>query len=63
VNPGNGWYNSNDNAGYAAQIPGCSYLSPWVDPGTAPPSPLCAGGVAAPLAASAAQPTITPPPA
>lgn len=39
---GNGWANSADKAGLMVQIPGCTYLDPWVDPGTAPPSPLCA---------------------
>ncbi|KAF8894486.1 glycoside hydrolase family 5 protein [Infundibulicybe gibba] len=38
---GNGWANPNDKAGMMVQIPGCSYLDPWVGPTAAPPSPLC----------------------
>lgn len=59
VSVGNGWNNPSDTAGVAVEIPGCSYLDPWVDPGTAPPSPLCGAGAAAPPA----NPVVTPPPA
>ncbi|XP_006458234.1 hypothetical protein AGABI2DRAFT_63154 [Agaricus bisporus var. bisporus H97] len=52
VDVGNGWNNPSDNAGIAAEISGCSYLDPWVDPSVAPPLPC-----------SAASPVITPPPA
>jgi glucan 1,3-beta-glucosidase len=54
VNAGNGWNNPSDTAGIAAEISGCSYLDPWVDPTVAPPPP-CSGD-------SAAQPVVTPPP-
>lgn len=56
VDAGNGWNNPSDNAGLAVEVPGCTYLDPWVDPGTAPP-PACNGG------GGAAPPVITPPPA
>lgn len=41
INAGNGWANSADTLGSYVPIPTCTYLDPWVDPGTAPPSPLC----------------------
>jgi len=41
INVGNGWANTADNQGLFVPIPTCTYLDPWVDPGTAPPSPLC----------------------
>ncbi|KAF9532305.1 exo-beta-1,3-glucanase [Crepidotus variabilis] len=57
VNAGNGWNNAKDNTGFNVPIPGCTYLDPWVDPGTAPPA-ACAGAANR----RAPQPTITPPP-
>ena len=58
---GNGWNNAADSSGYVAEVPGCVYQDPWIDPGSAPPSPLCnAVNRRAPQAASA--PLITPPP-
>ncbi|KAF8889766.1 glycoside hydrolase [Gymnopilus junonius] len=46
INAGNGWQNPSDTQGVNVPIPICTYLDPWVDPGTAPPSPLCAGAAA-----------------
>ncbi|KIY61922.1 glycoside hydrolase family 5 protein [Cylindrobasidium torrendii FP15055 ss-10] len=37
VDIGNGWNNADDKEGYVAKINGCTYLDPWVDPGTASP--------------------------
>jgi glucan 1,3-beta-glucosidase len=56
INAGNGWNNPSDNAGLGVDIPGCTYLDPWVDPST-PPPPVCSGG-----GGGAASPSITPPP-
>ncbi|KDR81484.1 hypothetical protein GALMADRAFT_239455 [Galerina marginata CBS 339.88] len=56
INAGNGWANSADNQGMNVNIPTCSYLDPWVDPGSAPPSPLCSA------AAARRGPLITPAP-
>lgn len=59
ANVGNGWNNPDDNSGYVAEIPGCVYQDPWIDPGSAPPSPLCnAVNRRNPIPA----PLITPPP-
>ncbi|KAF5373029.1 hypothetical protein D9758_001649 [Tetrapyrgos nigripes] len=41
VNPGNGWFNSDDSAGMMVEASGCSYLDPWVGLAAEPPSPLC----------------------
>ncbi|KAF9567579.1 exo-beta-1,3-glucanase [Agrocybe pediades] len=41
IDSGTGWTNSADTQGMYVEIPGCSYLDPWIDPSTAPPSPLC----------------------
>lgn len=61
---GSGWNNAADTAGLAVEIPGCTYLDPWVTPDTAPPSPLCAGGAAGAARREAApEPLITPRPA
>lgn len=57
VDVGSGWNNPSDNVGVAAEIPGCSYLDPWVSPAAAAPGPCSGGG-----AAGAAQPSVTPPP-
>ena len=43
VNVGNGWVNSADNQELFVAIPTCSYLDPWVNPASPPPSPLCSG--------------------
>jgi glucan 1,3-beta-glucosidase len=43
ANAGNGWNNPSDTAQMMVAIPTCSYLDPWVDPSTDPPSPLCGG--------------------
>lgn len=53
VNAGNGWVNSADNQELFVAIPTCTYLDPWVNPTTPPPSPLCSGRT---------QPSITPAP-
>lgn len=58
VSVGNGWNNPSDTVGAAVEIPGCTYLDPWVTPAAAPPSPLCGAGAAAPPA----DPVVTPPP-
>lgn len=61
VDIGSGWNNADDNVGYAVEVPGCSYLDPWVTPAAAPPSPLCAAlGRRDPEPIPA--PIITPPP-
>lgn len=58
ADPGNGWNNPSDNTGLYVEVPGCSYLDPWVDPNTASPG-ACAGAAAR---RRAADPLITPPP-
>lgn len=62
VDPGNGWNNAQDTQGVFVEVPGCSYLDPWVTPAAAPPSPLCAGGAARREPEALPQPLITPPP-
>ena len=42
---GNGWHNAADTAGMFQEVPGCSYLDPWVGSAAAPP--VCGGGGAA----------------
>ncbi|KAL0959412.1 hypothetical protein HGRIS_014660 [Hohenbuehelia grisea] len=39
--PGNGWANPGDTAGYMTEAAGCSYLDPWVGPTGQIPVPLC----------------------
>ncbi|KAF9012076.1 hypothetical protein BDQ17DRAFT_803626 [Cyathus striatus] len=39
--------NAQDTQGVFVPIPTCSYLDPWVDPASAPPSPLCTGAAQA----------------
>ncbi|KAF9012065.1 hypothetical protein BDQ17DRAFT_1420459 [Cyathus striatus] len=41
VDVGSGWANAQDIQGVFVPIPTCSYLDPWVDPASVPPSPLC----------------------
>jgi len=55
---GSGWNNPADNQGLHVPIPACTYLDPWVDPGTAPPA-VCAAGAAA---RREADPMMTPAP-
>jgi glucan 1,3-beta-glucosidase len=38
INAGNGWANPSDTTRMHVPIPTCTYLDPWVDPGTAPPA-------------------------
>ena len=57
INVGNGWENAADNQGLFTPIPTCTYLDPWVSPGTPAPSPLCAA------AARREESSITPTPA
>lgn len=68
---GSGWANPADNAGMMVEIPGCTYLDPWVGPLNPVPAPLCQAGsgpgaaAAAPAPArrdGAAAPAITTPP-
>ena len=61
IDVGTGWQNTADNAGLYVEVPGCSYLDPWVGPTAAPPSPLCAAGAAAKRDV-VPPPTITTPP-
>ena len=57
INAGNGWANPSDTESMHVPIPTCTYLDPWVDPGTAPPA-SCGSAVARRLA----EPLITPHP-
>ncbi|PFH50698.1 glycoside hydrolase family 5 protein [Amanita thiersii Skay4041] len=47
IDAGNGWNNPADQDGLYVEIPGCTYLDPWVGPDAAPPQPLCPAGGAA----------------
>ncbi|KAG2020434.1 exo-beta-1,3-glucanase [Coprinopsis cinerea AmutBmut pab1-1] len=58
VDIGNGWNNPADTVGFAVEIPGCTYLDPWVTPAAAPPSPLCAAA----RREAAQEPAVTLPP-
>ncbi|ESK94242.1 glycoside hydrolase family 5 protein [Moniliophthora roreri MCA 2997] len=40
---GNGWANSNDQAGMMVPVAGCNYLDPWVGSNAPVPNPLCDG--------------------
>lgn len=57
VNAGNGWANPSDTTRMNVPIPSCTYLDPWVDPGTAPPAACGAGA-----ARRADPPLVTPVP-
>ncbi|CAK5270365.1 unnamed protein product [Mycena citricolor] len=46
VSAGGGWANPTaDTAGMMSNIPGCTYLDPWIGSSVSPPAPLCTGAV------------------
>lgn len=59
VNAGDGWQNPSDTSGIHVPIPTCTYLDPWVDPGTAPPA-SCGSAVARRADAPLTPPVPTP---
>ncbi|KAH8923946.1 glycoside hydrolase family 5 protein [Atractiella rhizophila] len=63
TNPGDGWLNPSDTAGWYVQNPACSYLDPWgAHSAEAPVSSACGGGAAKRMVKRAPMPVPTSPP-